>query len=424
MSAEFGPVLLQRGLHLLRVRRYVEAEAAFKDVLQGDPENDEALHQLAICIWYQTGRQKEALATIEQAVRAAPGVSGHHALKAIMVGSVHSIDFAMGPANEAIRLDPTSPYAWYVRAKLHLDARKLPKAEADARKALEYDPNHDASANILSHALRMQGKMAENASQLAGMLARNPEDEGNHTAAGWNALQLGKYEDAQKHFREALRLDPQSEFARNGLIESFKARSRLYRLYLRWALWMSAKSKQMQWGVILGLYIFMRFSAQFLHGPFAPVAIFILVAYFIFVLWGHIARGMGNFLLLCDRFARHALRPMERVEGWVVGLCVISSVLLGATGAIISNLVLLWLAGTLLAAAIPLSHTFCNSSKIGRFVFGAIGGFALLAALLLVVAPWVPSSWMSGEDVENTVYAACITALLSTWLANFAVFRK
>lgn len=421
MSADPVSVHVQRGLHLLRVRRYTEAEAAFKEALSGDPDNDVVLHQLAITLWH-LDREKEALGVIQQAIRVAPNESEYHAFKAILVGTTHNVDFAMGAANEAIRLDPSSAFAWYVRAQLHLDAKKLPKAEADARAALERDPDHSGAANVLSHALRLQGRIAENTGQIAGMLARDPENDSTHAAAGWNALHAGKYPEAQNHFREALRLNPESEFARTGLIESFKARSRLYRVYLRWTLWMAGKSSAFQWAMIIGLYIIARFSSILFRGEYAPIAGLIIILYFLFVLWGHVARGVGNFMLVCDRFARHALRRMEKVEGWFVGLTVICAVLAGAAGAVTRNVLLLLFAGCLLTSAIPLSHTFTNSSKIGRVVFGAIGVFALVSGVLVLFSPLLPAS--TAASVDEMAFSSIVVAMLSTWLANFNALRR
>jgi tetratricopeptide (TPR) repeat protein len=430
MSGEFASAHLQRGMHLLRVRRYEEAEAAFKDALAGEPDDDFTLHQLAVSIWHQDHREKEALAAIQQAIRVAPNESEHHALKALIVGNTHSVDFAMGPANEAIRLDPTSTFAWFVRAQLYLSARKLPLAEADARKALSYDPDHNGAATVLSHALRMQGKVAENEGQIAGMLARDPEDDDNHAAAGWNALQAGQYDRAQTHFREALRLNPESEFARQGLIEAFKARSRIYRIYLRWNLWMASRSSSFQWGVVIGLYVLMRFSRALFQGKYAPVAAIVAVLYFIFVLWVHIARGLGNLMLLTDRFARHALTRGETREALAVGGCVVLAVLCGAIGAVLwgpigseTGLMLLIFAGAMLAAAIPFAHTFTNSSKLGRVLFGGIGAFAVVAGILVLLLPWIEDQ-IPPRTVIELAFGAMIAAGLSTWLANFSGLRK
>lgn len=431
MSGDLGSAHFQRGQHLLRVRRFRDAEAAFQDALKGDPQSDVVLHSLALSIWNQGNREKEALAVIEQAVGASPNDPDHHALKALIIATVHNAAKAMDSADQAIRLDPASVFAWFVRSKLYLDIRSLAKAESDARTALRLDPNHSGAANVLSHALRMQGKVAENAGQIAGMLARDPQNHGNHAAAGWNAIQTGKYEQAQTHFREALRLDPDSEFARQGLIESFKARSRLYRLYIRWALWMSSKSEKFQWGVILGLVVAMQFSKVLFTGPFAPLAALLAVFYAIFVLWVHIARGLGNFMLVCDRIARHALRYAEKWEASVVGGCVITSVLLGAAGAVMwaaerdseLAIVLLLFAGCLLAAAIPFSHTFTNPSRLGRAIFGTLGSYALVAGFAVLLSPWL-LAWFSAHTIVGMARGALLACLLCTWLANVPALRR
>src|SRR5436190_9434484 len=124
MSAEFVSTEIQRGLHLLNVRRYLEAEAAFKEALSNDPENDFALHQLAVAQWQQDDRERDALRTIEQATRVAPNDSDHHALRALIRGNVEGAQAALPHADEAIRLDPSSALAFFARAQLLLAARR------------------------------------------------------------------------------------------------------------------------------------------------------------------------------------------------------------------------------------------------------------------------------------------------------------
>lgn len=423
MSAEFASDNLQRGLHLARVRRFAEAEAAFKDALQGDPENGFVLYQLTLVQWQQDGRERDALATVQQAIRCAPNESEPHALKALIVGNVHNLEFAMGPANEAIRLDPTSPFAWFVRAHLHLNSKQLAKAEADARQALEHDPEHQGAANVLSHALRMQGRVAENTEQIAGMLARNPEDDDNHSAGGWNALQAGRYEQAERHFREALRLNPENEFAREGLIESFRARSRFYRVHLRWSLWMQARSSKMQWVVIIGILVLPRIIRQIFTGPAALVGGLLIGLVLLFVLWVHVARGFGNLIVFTDRFARMALRSGEKLEAVFVGGFIVAALILGAAGVVFGEFRLLLVAAMLVAAAVPFSHTFTNRSPVGRLLFGAIGVFALVAGALFIFQPLI-GSVIDAKTAMSLGSAALIFSVLSTWLCNIPGLQR
>jgi tetratricopeptide (TPR) repeat protein len=422
MSEEAVFSHIQRGLHLQNVRRYTEAEAAYKEALSRDPENDFALHQLAIVQWQQGNRTKEALQTIQQAIRVAPNESEHHALAALLHGEAEAPKAGLPHAEEAVRLDPTSPFAFFVKAQLLLHLRRLPEAEAAAREALSHDPNHSGAATVLSHALRLQGRTAENASQIAGMLERDPEDDDHHAAAGWNALQAGKYQDAQVHFREALRINPENEFAREGLIEAFRARSTVYRAYLRWALWMQSKSDKFQWAVIIGLYILSRSARSIFTGPYWPIAALIAGLYFLFVLWVHIAKGVGNFMILSDSFARMALRRAEKLEAWVVGGFVALAVPLGCLGAVIGSPMLLILAGTLIAAAIPFAHTFTNRVPIGRWVFGTMGAFILVVGLLFTISPWVR---VLDKDTMMTLLTAALWVwIISTWLPNWRAVHR
>ncbi len=67
-------------------------------------------------------------------------------------------------------------------------------------------------------------------------------------------MHQGDHKQALEHFREALRLKPDMEWARNGMVEALKARYFLYRLMLRYYLWMSRFTRRGQWGMIIGLW--------------------------------------------------------------------------------------------------------------------------------------------------------------------------
>ena len=130
------------------------------------------------------------------------------------------------------------------------------------------------------------------------------QDPHTHASAGWAALQRGERRAAEVHFREALRLSPGFESAREGLLTSFRSRSPLYRAYLRYCFAMQRIGRGRQLAVIIGAYIAMRLGSYIKGGVGSAVC----VIYFLFVLWVWVAKAAGNFLLLFDSFARHALR--------------------------------------------------------------------------------------------------------------------
>src|SRR5204863_7764085 len=96
---------------------------------------------------------------------------------------------------------------------------------------------------------------AEAGATIDATLAKNPENALTHANQGWTFLERGDPKKALHHFREALRLDPENEWARQGIVEALKARNIIYAVMLKYFLWMSRFSSRGQWFIILGAYI-------------------------------------------------------------------------------------------------------------------------------------------------------------------------
>lgn len=421
MSADSPHPQLLRGLQLKELGRYEDAEAAFKEALAQEPNNGFVLHQLAGCQWHIPGRLKDALQTINQAISAEPNEFEHHVLRAFILCALTRPKEALAAARTARELCPVDSGAFAAEAQAHLQLEDWPAAEAAARQALEFDADNSVAANQLAQALRLQNKQAETDAHLAGMLARDPDDAFTHANAGWSALQRGQHREAEMHFREALRIDPDFDYAREGLLNSFRARSPLYRAYLKYSFAMARIGSGKRWVVILGLYFGVQVARRIPGGLG-----FVLVAlYFLFVLWVWVARPVGNFLLLFDSFAKYALRPHEKLEATTVG----GSLILGIAAIAASmslNLPDQNLVGIgFIAAAFPLSLTFTNESRIGRMIFGPIGVITVLSTLLLISAVWAalfPAK--TTEVIQVTQGCACFACLICTWLGNIPALRR
>lgn len=416
MSLDTPHPQLLRGLQLKELGRYADAESAFKEALAQEPNDAFALHQLAGCQWQIAGRQKDALQTINQAISVEPNDSEHHILRAFILCVLDRPKEGLAAAQTALGLSPNEGGAYTAEAQAYLQLENWPAAERAARQALALDADNSGAANQLAQALRLQNKQAENDAHLAGMLARDPDDAFTHANAGWSALNRGEHRAAEVHFREALRIDPDFDYAREGLLNSFRARSPLYRAYLRYCFAMQRLSSGARWAVIIGLYFGMQVAKRF------PGGIIVVVLYFVFVLWVWVARPVGNFMLLFDSFAKYALRAREKIEAGVVG----GALLVGLFAVISSfsfDLPVVRLSGIgLIAAAFPLSLTFTNPSRAGMWLFGAIGAATLLATLLVIstiVLPMIPE-----KTVVNIFIGACIACLASTWLGNIPALRK
>jgi tetratricopeptide (TPR) repeat protein len=409
------PVL--RGLQLKEIGRYADAEKAFREALAEKPDDAFALHHLAACQFHQPARYRDALATIDEAISVEPNEADHHILRAFILCVLDRAKEALTTARTALQLQPTSDAAFTAEAQAHLLLTHWAEAERAAREALALDADNSTAANQLGQALRLQNKMAENADHLAGMLARDPEDPYTHANAGWAALQASQHGAAENHFREALRLNPDFDSAREGLLNSFRARSPIYRGYLRYSFAMQRLSAGSRWAVIIGVYLAAKFGGRLPGG----IGLAIMALYFVFVLWVWVARPFGNLLLLFDRFARHALRQNEKLEAGVVGggLCV---GLIAIPAGLVFHSPLTVIVGIgLIATSFPLALTFTNRSKVGSILFGTIGAITLLGTLLCVVGALLPSL---DAIASNVFLTGCIGSLLSTWLGNIPALRK
>ncbi len=414
-----------RGCQLYELRRFADAEAAFRRVLAHAPQHDWALHSLARTLWRQD-RAAEALPIAQQAIGANPEDSAHHVLHSQLLCARDRYDEALRATDEALRLDPANADAFAARAAVHNSQARWREAEEAARQALALEPESEIAHHHFVHALRQQGRGQEQAEAVRSQLRRNPDDPLAHANAGWAALESGDVRRAQEHFAEALRLSPDLEWAREGLVQSFRARSPLYRAYLAYSFWMSKRRAGQQWAILIGLYVGARFARTVFTGEWRWLGLVVGIGYFAFAFWVWVARGIGNLLLLTDRFGRLVLRSSEKAEALGIGAGVFGGAALAAFGLGRQNEELL-LAGMLLVlSCIPLSCTFDNSRALGRWLFGAVGSFAWVMALALVVTGFrlVDPDGGFATATAPLLLPAVLGCVASSWLGNIAALRQ
>jgi len=419
---EHGPAhrVMQRGRLLREQGRHAEAEKFFLDVLQQSPDDVEALCELALCRGQIDGRKEESIHAIDRAVSLEPESSHVHALRALLLHDISRYGEALASAERAVALAAENAMAHFARSAALAGLNRWADAEVSVRQALSLDPDYAAAHNLLSHILRIQGKMDENADQIRTMLSRNPESADTHVSAGWSALRRGERDMAEGHFLEALRLEADNDFARRGLLEAYKSRSPMYRLYLRYCFFMQQFTPRQQWSIAIGIYIGYRVLVRAASGYNRAVAAGIVIAYLLFVFWGHLARSVGNFIIALDRKARHALVRREQRDAGVGGLVLVGVVAL-ALGSLGGFHALAIIGYTALGMSLPLAHTFMNRSRQGRGVFGLIATMAFVAGVMNLIG-------LARGDVAATSSAltglAIVAVVISTWLPGIGALKR
>ncbi len=414
---------IRLGIQCRDLRRPAEAEKHFREALAGDPLDDVALNLLANVLHAQDGREKEALAVIDSAIAVSPNDASHHVQRGFILAGLGREKEALAAARTARKLDPFDPIAIACEAHAQARLKNWAAAEQAAREALALDADDALAAQILAETLRNQGKTAENAEQIRALLERDPEDATTHYHAGWAALQRGDHRTAEVHFRESLRLEPELEPARDGLLTSFRARSPFYRGYLRYCLRLARMKAGAQWAWIIGILVVYQIARRLADLVSPALGLGVVALYLLFVLWGFVANALGNFILLFDRFARHALRPAERWEAVVVGGGVAAGAALLAVSLPVVFAPGLTLGAAMTVSAIPLSMVFTNKSRSGALLFGTIAGITLGGALLGLVAGAVGLEGLSDAALGAAMYGG-IGCLLSTWLAGVPHLRR
>lgn len=424
MSGESDhPLLMQRGLFLIQQDRYSEAAVCFRELLSGNPRNSLALFNLALCQYHLPNEKKQSLESIDQALQCDPENSTFHSLRGLILLDRNQVSDAEKSVETALKIDPHSVFAFTTKARIHWARNEWPQVEEYSRKALELDADNAGAANLLSVALRFQKKSDENKAQVRGMLARDPEDPDTHVSAGWSALHEGNHQEAENHFREALRLHPNHEGAREGLLEAFKSRSPIYRKYLAYCLWMTGFTQKSQWILVIGFLVFYKVVVNVLK-KFSPVLAHTVVAlYLLFVLWLHVAKPVGNLMLLADRFARLVLRFSERLEAMVVG----GSTLLGLGLLIVGNLAksdaCFFLAVGFLSMSFPLASVFTNHSRVGRILFSILA-LPSMSGLLLYTIGLISGSSRFLKPSVGLLMFGILLAGVTTWLTNIRSLNR
>jgi len=159
-----------------------QAEAIYRQILQVQPEQPDALHLLGV-IAHQVGQHEAAVEMIGKAIKLAP----------------QSPEYPIN-LGEALRA-----------------LGRLDEAAAAYRKAIRLNPKFAAAYNNLGIALRQQGKDAEAITAYRRAIAANPAYPQAHNNLAVTLKDQGDLAGAIEHYRRAVSLDPNSVEAYNNL---------------------------------------------------------------------------------------------------------------------------------------------------------------------------------------------------------------
>lgn len=405
---------LHRTELLLSQRRYDLAENEARQAVASEPESARPYAYLALCL-VERKQWQPATEAAQRAIALDPADPFHHYALASILQDRGMLKEARAAIDEAIRLDPDDADHWAILAGILISQKQFREALGVARRGLECDALHEGLTNLRAIALTNLGERDAAGAAISGTLARNPENAVSHANMGWTLLHSGNAKAAMHSFREALRLDPQMEWARSGIVEAMKARSPIYRIFLWYFLFMARLPANAQWGIVVGGYI----AYQVLRGvrrsspDLAPFITPLIVAYFVFALGTVVAVPLFNLLLFTSPFGRHVLTTAQRWGAAAFGLSLLPPLAFLALWASVGGAE--FEVGAMLTGMLVIPVSLAGLSSPGRARRGMVAVAAGLAAACVLLCA---SVFTGSTATKGWVLPYALACFGSTWIAN------
>lgn len=306
---------------LIEQKKYSEAERLLKDLLAHDSGNVQCIALLAE-VNLQLDRHDSARQLIDNAIGLSPDTPHLFYMKARVSVAADSYDEAEQHVNHAITLDPADADYHALLAYIKLSRKQFEKALACADRSLALDPENVLALNTRSTALLKLDRKEDSFATIQGALREDPNNSYTHANYGWGLLEKGDHKKALDHFRESLKNDPSNQYAKAGMVEALKATNPVYRLFLKYAFFMSNLTGKYQWAVIIGFYVGVRFLRTVAESnerlrPFL-VPLIILLTLIAFSTW--VIEPISNLFLRFSRYGQFLLTREEKQSSNFVAL--------------------------------------------------------------------------------------------------------
>lgn len=326
--------LLDRARLLLDQHRVNDAIQQLKEVLQQDPENDEALAVYARC-HFDKNNIAEGKKLLEEAIRIDPNNSYYFYLLGFAAYRSDNHIEAIDQIYRAMKLNPYVAEYYGLLAFVYLEEKKFETALTRANEGLAIDSENITCLNARATAQNKLSRTDEAIATMENALASDPENEFTHATVGWNYLEKGKHKLATKHFRESLRIAPDQHSAKVGLKEALKSKIPPYRWLLQLNFWLRNKGSKFRWIFIIGLLVGVRVirSIGNANPGFENIATIAIGAYIVFIGTSWIINPLANIFLLFHPDGKHALEKSEKWNAIGFLICMFSGIALLAISA-------------------------------------------------------------------------------------------
>ena len=311
---------IQRAQILLSQSRYPEAIKEIRKGLTEQPNEPFMLAMLAQA--YLANRDfKQGLEAAEMAI----SQNVESPFLFLILGKAQFYNKRVAEAKvtlrEGLSLDPAESDFFYWLGQIDFYEEKWEMALDAANQGLALESEDVPLLNLRTQALIKLNRQADAQVTVDDALHRNPENSYSHANKGYSLLHSGDLDASLAQFKEALRLDPTNDFAREGLKEAIKGKNIIYRGIQKYFLWMGRMQSQYQWGFIIGIYVLYRIILWGMEAfpVLTPVLLPLAVFYVLFAFSTWIAKPISNLALRYHSLGKLALDDDEILASNLVG---------------------------------------------------------------------------------------------------------
>ncbi len=259
-----GPTMMQEELttarKCLEAGDLQQAERAYRNVLDTDPRNADALDGLGLLAiragdfhaavdlvgraieadgsqaamhdhmgvaWASLRQYDRAVESLRRAIDLDPRAIKAHCNLGRVLRFVEKPDEAVTHYRAALAVDPESPEVHYSLANTLRDLGRLDEAVAAYRDAVRLRPEFADALNNLGNVLRDLGQLDEAAAAHREAIRLRPDYAEGHRNLGLVLGTQKKHDEAAACFRKALQLDPDFAAARNNLGKALAGQGKL-----------------------------------------------------------------------------------------------------------------------------------------------------------------------------------------------------
>lgn len=378
-------------------KRWEAALAEYEKHIAEYPEDSTALAMMALC-YMELEIYGTASELASSAIAANPGDAYPYYVNSLIFRERNLREDAVRAIDSALELSPMNPDFLVARARLYLDEAQWLQASDLAAGALEDTPFHIGALSVRAEALVRLGQLDEAEALLHSAIEQEPENEYLIGQLGWFSLRKSDHKEALAYFQAALRIDPELETAREGLMQALRSQYPLYGILLRYFFWMNRHSVEIQRQISTATFFLVRLLRMLVEkNPRLAVVIGpLLVVWRMFSYLSWTARAATTLLLRLHPYARDLVEEDEKFESSLVGLCWLGAALVAAYNYFVDPFTNIGRVGVPVFMTLPLlfsSHFTCPTGAWPHKVSIVVTSIMSFCALVGLLAFGIGQMW-------------------------------